>query len=463
MFERGIINPNDYRPKIPYFLYNRVDLRLNKAKYSIPFTTDFGGDFFLKKVTLRWDNSGELTQGEAIEADPEPITQEQKWIDLDDAYQGSPGHAGTEIDPYDIADWQALIATQNTLDPGFDFTMLGKADYYDATGLAPLAWNKLAVPNYYRAADPWTNGPWRIQTNVPNHIDGPGVTITQGIINCYDKVTGYAVDFDEMTASAYLIDMWIYADRIAPQGLPYPDSIAMAGCVFSGRVFTNSGANYQDSIIVVDTLDGGGAIMTNCAFFYSSIGPFIVSTSFINCFRPNYSPVIPPGLPSWDEPDKTKFDILSIVKGNIPDSVFIGIPPYAGYTAGLFGEKRFGIGTGYFVQDVNTLPGEIRATLRKSSSHFEYFEEIDPHVFSSPCDNFDCIASAALSAVDADILSQVTKGSIILSQKSFNWLVERKTTIVLEITREPYNAGYPQWIDVIMEGYYFDENLKIKD
>lgn len=101
---------------------------------------------------------------------------------------------------------------------------------------------------------------------------------------------------------------------------------------------------------------------------------------------------------------------------------------------------------------------DVLLDLRKMTSNFKYHESICPLLFSSPCDNGDCTISVAPLPVDTDIFSRLYKGSRRMAFKTYNWQVEDNCTVVVDIHKVNPLAQYPEYCDLLLEGYYIEKN-----
>jgi hypothetical protein len=63
------INTREVSRKNPFFQFRRIDLSQNIQRISVPFVTEQGGNYLLRRLTLRWSGETSLELG-----NPQPFT-----------------------------------------------------------------------------------------------------------------------------------------------------------------------------------------------------------------------------------------------------------------------------------------------------------------------------------------------------------------------------------------------------
>lgn len=360
-------------------------------------------------------------------------------------------HAGTALDGFSVTDWQELMVQGYF--PRSLFRMFGTSQSWPGH----IFWNGGGgAAHEYRGYNPTVNGPWRLRAlygfkkyaNTPLIQDGILVVVDAG---------GNRADF--LNAASAGTDMplirncWIYAATFTTEAYLDPDYFCgnVVDCITFEQ--DNSGG-FSDCLIKADTFNGATGTIYNCAFDVTTLNPGTVT--FTDCFTSWAAPVMPSYIQLLTG-TQSIFSVLNF-KTNIPDAIWLGsnAPGYTETPGGLFGIERFAIGTGWFNTQENTglILAELKTSLRKMTSQFMYYEEIFPHLFTSPCDNFDSFAVPATMPVDNKALSMVFERSRRMSYKNFNWIVENNGVIVIDIIKNPPAAKYPEFIDIVVEGYF---------
>lgn len=101
----------------------------------------------------------------------------------------------------------------------------------------------------------------------------------------------------------------------------------------------------------------------------------------------------------------------------------------------------------------------LTVSLSKSSSIYHYFEEIDPKVFTSPCDSRDSEISAAPLPVDNNIYSVLFSKTVRYNAKTFNWLIDDNSVMIIDVRKIFPSKTYPQYVDIVAEGYFINTGV----
>jgi len=233
-----------------------------------------------------------------------------------DAALSGTGHAGTDVDPFSIAEMvTSFNATSNNI-------------YQIKNSSATLTLNLTNVNAGHVLTNWISNQPWRIHTNYVNLPAGS--TVQNGIIK-----TESDSNFAGNIYNCYFE---------ASVGWSHFKAAIVKGCILRTDTYFwdyVSGAPTQifDSILIGTPGGGSGTCqITNSACTTSTTTAFAVRN---NCQFGWTAPT----MPAWNAA-MASFDYPTLTAGiNTPPQP--GNPPYTGYEKELFGNTRPGIGTGY--------------------------------------------------------------------------------------------------------------------
>jgi hypothetical protein len=366
-----------------------------------------------------------------------------RYVNLDLA--GAFGGIGTPTDPFSFFDLHIYTGTAvvNTL-------FLVRGSYYN-DAVYDFFWSKTGLVHTYRAWNFELYGPWRLRTIYGLDMDSALTYVHDAIIFGRDAA-GARIDITEEDIQPQFINCHLFGLSFNTWNL-YP--YAGIGCLVDFTNVDQGGIGFIDSLIKTDNLTGGGTpdSWVNCGI-YAGVNS-IPLNHFLNCFL-TWTP--PLTFPDWNNPDPMAWYYL-LFQTDIPDAVFIGAgtPAYTGYESGIFGVARLAIGALYFPPLVEVCPADILVSLRKMTSAHKIYTAIPPHLFSSPVDKVDSVPVAAPLPVDDYLFNTLFKGSVRLSEKTYNWIVEDNATIVIDIDKRPAEETEPEFIDIIVEGYFLKQ------
>jgi hypothetical protein len=362
---------------------------------------------------------------------------EVRYVNLD--LEITFGHIGTESDPFSFFDLHTFtgMALKPTL-------ILVRGSHFNLA-IYDFKWAKSNLNHVYRAWNFELYGPWRLRTKYGFDMNSPTVLVYDGIICGIDE-TDTRLDIVLNSLAPQFINCYLIGDHYTTSGL-YP--FAGTGCLLDFNTITATGFGFKDSLIKVVGLSGAGVVNSwvNCGI--SSTTNTVPVNNFLNCALD----WLPPPFPAWDNPDPMAWHYLDFIT-NLSSVVFEGADPYTGYLSGIFGLPRLGIGALYFLDNIPVMPSDIKVSLRKMTSIFGVYHDAPPNLFSSPCQFKNCEPVAAPLPVDDYLFNTLYKGSVRLSFKTYNWIVEDNATIVIDIIKENPSLTEPEFIDIIVEGYF---------
>ena len=440
----NILNKAKEKLRVPYLLFKRVDMRIKNREYVV-FTNDFGGDYFLRRIAVRYTpDSGYVTNPPNKWV---PQTDYTVYVDLSATISGD----GGEFTPYTKSEWQNFVYGCGYLQTeSLKIFIKGTATQYGTA----LRLTGGQARTYYIAWNPDVNGPWRISTDLKFILDVGIGTFVEGGILFVENALGVRQNYIE-NASNHLnfCNMYIVAANFenvgwANSGL-YPE-MGNRYNLYNVDEYIFSGTPLEDSCIFAPIISGGGCHALNVAIDFT-----VDNTGGTNTYT-NCDLLWDASLITFPLFTGGKSDFLaSYLYSGVNPAIISGSDPTFTYAvAGLFGEFRTGIGTGYYTITFIPDGGDILISLRKSSTKYRYFTGIYPELFATPCSQ-GCIAKAFPSAVDNDCFSFGYKDSFRGSQKTFNWLVESNSIMEIEILRK---ETYPIFVDIVLEGFFvYDE------
>jgi hypothetical protein len=349
------------------------------------------------------------------------------------------GHSGTDTDPFAFFDLYAYVnVTRETT------LFLLRGSHFN-TAIYDFYWDFYNQNHVYRAWNFELYGPWRLRTKYGFEMNSGGCYVHDGIIIGLDE-TDTRVDIVATNAHPQFINCYLIGDYWSSWNL-YP--YAGIGCLVDFNTFDEQGIAFKDSLIKVTDLTGGGSVNSwvNCGI--SFVNNAIPSSHFLNCTLD----WLPPPFPEWNDSDPMSWFYEDFIT-NIPLTIFDGDAPYTDYESGMFGLARLGIGALYFIDRIPVMPSDIKVSLRKMTSIFGVYHDAPPNLFSSPCQYRDCEPVAAPLPVDDYLFNTLYRGSVRLSFKTYNWIVEDNATIVIDVIKENPSLTEPEFLDIIVEGYF---------
>jgi len=435
------INRADYRDKVPYNMFRRVDLSDSQLSHRIPFKTDFGGNYLMKRLVARWSGkgSGVPEQNYAI-----PLTFQRDATYYVDLERTGYGYAGTEIDPWSFEDLHGYTffeTVENAL-----FLIRGISV---GTPSYEFYWARNERKHVYYPWDMEQYGRWGFSSEYSLFQEGGTVTVYGAVIETF--FNGAYLDLQaDQSGTPVFFNSYIKCKNYFMYGGATDYIHGMYGCTLSADAVLSEGTGAQDTFIKCNTLNSFGVYPSeflNCAIDGTNFLNFL---NLDNCHETWIAPV----LPDWNSSDTNLFS-PSYMKTNTPDIVFNGVgAPFNQYPSGLWGIVRYAIGALYFgVPYVNDV-SDIKINLQKMTSNFAYFKDLSPHLISSPAGQQDTEAFTAINPVDSDLLNINCSGSKRMSYKSFNWLIEDNATIIIDVIKEFPSLQYPSFIDLVVEGYF---------
>lgn len=371
-----------------------------------------------------------------------------RYVDLD--LGAGFGGIGTAMDPFSFYDLH--IFTSSAPEVPITFLVKGK---YENGAIYDFFWTKAAINHIYR---PWNRqlyGPWRLKSHYSFDQQG-GIVKVYGGIFLFEDAFGASVDMSVDYANhgqPQFYDCQIKTSIYGTFGaLP---SYSAYGCTIDCNSYIQAGAGLLDCLMQVgNTMSGAGPVGSIKNVGYQCILNLIAPANFDNCSNMwEFFPV-----PDWDDIDPEAWLFTDMYAG-LPEAVTAGSAPYAGYETGLFGIQRVGIGACYFypqAYDQYVTAAEITVSLSKITSAHKLFVDIPPGLFSSPERGFDCQAVAAPLPVDDYLYNTLYKGTQRVSFKTYNWIVEDNSTIVIDVLKDPAGAAKPEFLDIIVEGYFLE-------
>ena len=255
---------------------------------------------------------------EVLSGSPPP--SETLYLDL--AATGS-GHAGTEGDPYSIADWQSHLAANPSLIT--NFMVRGRVTYAGTINLRGSNW--------YCSYTPWNSklyGPWKLKCeNLANTFQ---CTINRGMI--FFETSG-------VPSSASLTEFFTCNDSyISGVNLVTTAGINFYRCLVSLQLFDmTGGGTWENNAFAVNSMVVGG--FTNCynsAFTVGSVPANVQDVGNTNQF-------------GWSAPTMPAFDGVkadfntSVLYANVTTPQPGASYPFDG-AYDLFGNPVSGIGAG---------------------------------------------------------------------------------------------------------------------
>jgi hypothetical protein len=365
---------------------------------------------------------------------------ELRFVDLDLGITF--GGIGTAEDPFSFFDLHTFTAAARA-----NTEIRVKGSHYNLA-IYDFFWAKNGYIHTYLAWNFELYGPWRLRTVYPLDMASAATYVHDGIIFGLDAADE-RINITEDVLQPKFFNCYLYGLTFGVYGVYNYEG---EGCLVDFTNLEQDGSGWKDSLLKIDALSGvgGGNSWLNCgiAAGTNTIDP----GEFLNCFL-TWTP--PLAFPSWDNPDPMAWYYL-LYMTDIPPAVYIGAgaPDYTGYDTGLFGLQRLAIGALYFPGLCKISPAKITVSLRKITSAHHVFTDIPPHLFSSPVDKIECEAVAAPLPVDDYLFNTLYKGSVRLSFKTYNWIVEDNAVIVVDIKKDPAEKTEPEFVDIIIEGYF---------
>lgn len=270
------------------------------------------------------------------------------YVNLD-LGKNSSGHAGTQLDPFSVADF-----IDKNHEYGHTYYFSGS---YQETQENFNVGDRSTILPWYR------NQPWRINTTNSTLFLARSFTLISGGILQLDKCDYPTGNSDSLITNCFIHlnssnDWWSF-------------ECSLKGCsIYRSGSSTPHGVAFQSNVTDCVVCTGNSPLATNtyptwtnCAFDHAQGFGDGVPT-FVNCIA-NWGPPKPP--PAWNAPHSA-FDVSTLI-GTLPTPPQPGNPPYTGYESFLWG-TRTGIGTGYTLITspdwVSTYPKILAVTSSKA-------------------------------------------------------------------------------------------------